>query len=466
MDENIRRPQNPRRKRKTKLEIIKEAYLPTVFLALTVILVAVFIIGGAARNAGPKETLPPADTGTPQPSVDVYAEQAQQLLAQAETLAAEYDYKAAADLIDTFQGDITAYPALTAKKQEYLQLDANMISWADPSQITTLSFHNLIADPARAFTNKAYGTSYNKNFVTVEEFSAILQQLYDKGYILVRLSDFTSCDTLDGGQTQCSAKTLKLPVGKKPLVLVQTNANYYTYMVDGDGDGKADKDGAGFASRMIVDANGNITCEMVDASGSTVTGAYDLVPILEQFIAAHPDFSYKGARAILAPSGYDGIFGYRIDAATKTEKGEAFYNQEVEGAKTLVSALKDKGYEMACYTYGNVEYGTISAAEIQTDLRSWTAEITPVLGQTNILVYAKDSEIDAYSGTKFNVLQNAGFRYYLGFTTGTSGGTLGNDYILQKRLCVTGSNMANTNIYSSLFDAASILDSSRGNVPR
>ena len=254
-------------------------------------------------------------------------------------------------------------------------------------------------------------------------------------------------------------------MGKKPLVLVQTNANYYTYMVDGDGDGKADKDGAGFASRMVVDGNGNITCEMVDAAGNTVTGAYDLVPILEQFIDAHPDFSYKGARAILAPSGYDGIFGYRTDAATKTEKGESYFNEQVEGAKALVTALKNKGYEMACYTYGNVEYGTIGASEIQADLRSWTAEVTPVLGQTNILVYAKDSEITEYSGSKFNVLQNAGFRYYLGFTTGTSGGTLGKDYILQKRLCVTGSNMANTNIYSSLFDAASILDTTRGNVP-
>lgn len=464
MEENTRRPQNPRRRRKSQIEIIKEAYLPTVFLIITVILVAVFIIGGAVRNAEPKETLPPVDT-TPQPSVDIYAEQAQQLLAQAEQLAKEFDYKAAAALIDTFSGDITAYPALTAKKQEYLQLDANMISWANPSQITTLSFHNLIADPSRAFTNKAYGTSYNKNFVTIGEFSAILQQLYDKGYILVRLSDFTTCETLDGGQTQCASKELKLPVGKKPLVLVQTNANYYTYMVDGDGDGKADKDGAGFASRMVVDGNGNITCEMVDAAGNTVTGAYDLVPILEQFIDAHPDFSYKGARAILAPSGYDGIFGYRTDAAIKTEKGESYFNEQVEGAKALVTALKNKGYEMACYTYGNVEYGTIGASEIQADLRSWTAEVTPVLGQTNILVYAKDSEITEYSGSKFNVLQNAGFRYYLGFTTGTSGGTLGKDYILQKRLCVTGSNMANTNIYSSLFDAASILDTTRGNVP-
>lgn len=466
MYESTRRPQNPRRRRKSQMEIIKEAYLPTVFLIITVILVAVFIIGGAVKNADPKETIPNESTGSAEPTVDVYAEQAQQLLAQAAELAAEFDYKAAADLIDTFSGDITAYPALTVKKQEYLQLDANMISWADPSQITTLSFHNLIADPARAFTNKAYGASYNKNFVTIGEFSSILQQLYDKGYILVSLSDFTTCETLDGGQTQCAAKELKLPVGKKPLVLVQTNANYYTYMVDGNGDGEPDKDGAGFASRMIVDASGNITCEMVDASGNTVTGAYDLVPILENFIASHPDFSYKGARAILAPSGYDGIFGYRTDAATKTEKGEDYFNQQVAGAKTLVAALTELGYEMACYTYGNVEYGTIGASEIQADLRSWTSEVTPVLGQTNILVYAKDSELTEYSGSKFNVLQNAGFRYYLGFTTGTSGGTVNEDYILQKRLCVTGSNMAGTNIYGSLFDAASVLDSSRPNTSR
>jgi hypothetical protein len=204
---------------------------------------------------------------------------------------------------------------------------------------------------------------------------------------------------------------------------------------------------------------------MVDASGNTVTGNYDLVPILNDFIAGHPDFSYNGARAILAPSGYDGIFGYRIDAATKTEKGESYYNEQVAGASKLVSALREQGYELACYTYANNSYGTISAIEIQNDLQLWTAEITPVLGQTNILVYAQNSEIEQYSGSKFNVLQNAGFRYYLGFTTGTSGGTLGKDYILQKRLCVTGSNMANTNIYSSLFDAASILDTTRGNVP-
>ena len=126
-----------------------------------------------------------------------------------------------------------------------------------------------------------------------------------------------------------------------------------------------------------------------------------------------------------------------------------------------MQTLREQGYDLACYTYANNAYGTISAAEIQSDLRLWTAEITPVLGQTNILVYAQNSEIEEYSGSKFNVLQNAGFRYYFGFTTATSGGQSTADHFELKRLAVTGSQMATTNLYSSLFDAQAILDPNR-----
>lgn len=462
MEEYTRGPGNSRRRRKTQMEIIKEAYLPVIFLGITVVLIIIFIAGALIRRANSDTQLSatiPTDTT---PTVDVYAAEVDRLLTESAALAAEYDYQGAADLIDTFSGDITAYPALTATKNEYLQLSANMITWADPSQITTLSFHTLIADASRAFPNKNYGTAYNKNFVTVEEFTKILDQLYSKGYILVSLDDFTTCTVTEDGKTECAVKSLQLPMGKKPLLLVQTNVNYYTYMVDGDGDGEPDKDGAGFASRMIVGADGKITCEMVDGSGNTVTGAYDLVPILEAFIELHPDFSYKGARAILAPSGYDGIFGYRTDAATKAEKGDDYHAQQVAGAQRLVAALRDSGYDLACYTYANASYGEVGAAEIQTDLRNWTAEVTPVFGATNILVYAQNSEIAEYSGSKYNVLQNAGFRYYIGFTASA----VSTEHVQLKRITVTGSQMAHTNIYSNYFDAAAILDPSRGNVPK
>ncbi len=451
MDENINRAPNPRRRRKTKWEIIKEAYLPTIILILTVILIIVFVAGSLSRRQDPSNTTPP-ETSSTAATESPYEVEMDKLLAEAALLAADYDYKGAADKLSTFSGDISAYPALSAKRDEYLAADAGMVSWS-ASQVKALSFHTLIADAQRAYANQAYGAAYKKNFITTAEFQSILQDLYDNGYILVSLDDFTACEqSTDQIQDVCSEKQLRLPIGKKPLLLVQTNVNYYTYMVDGDGDGVADKDGAGFASKMIVDDNGNITCLMVDANGNTVQGNFDLVPILEDFLAGHADFSYRGARAILAPSGYDGIFGYRINASVKASKGEDYYNEQVEGAAQLVAALREAGYELACYTYGNSAYGGISAPEIQTDLRSWASEITPVFGQTNILVFAQNSQISEYTGSKFNVLYNAGFRYFLGFDTT---GTIDSSYILLNRIFVTGSLIADSpSLYSGLFDAS------------
>lgn len=450
MDEADFRPANPRRRRKTKMEIIKEAYLPTVILILTAVLIIIFIVGGLVRR-GTKPDPKPSEPSVPSgPTEDPYAGEVQRLLAEAAALAADYDFEAAAARIGTFSGDLSVYTELAAKKAEYLQAASGMISWSDPSQIACLSFHNLIMDESKAFADKSYGSKYNRNFVTVGEFSAILQQLYDNGYILVRPSDYTSCVTDDSGHVTCSAVPLKLPLGKKPLVLIQTNANYYTYM-----------QGAGFASRLCLDENGQLTCAVDGENGTVQTGDFDLVPILNKFIQAHPDFSYRGARAILAPSGYDGVFGYRTNPSVKESKGVEYYNAQVQGAKDVAAALKAEGYELACYTYGNSAYGLVSAPEIQTELRKWEDEVSSILGDTNILVYAQDSELAEYTGTKYDVLQNAGFRYFFGFTKAT----VDPGYILLKRIPVGGCQMAHTSLLNSFFDPETVLSSLRGEVP-
>ncbi len=456
MEENNYRRPNPRRRRRTKWDIIKEAYLPTIFLIITAVFLIAIIAGSLSRKQDAAETTPP-ETSSTAATEDLYAEQVQRLLARTAELAKDYDYEGAVTLISTFSGDITQYPDLQAALEEYQQAAASMVSWS-ASQVKALSFHMLIADAERAFSNHAFGAAYKKNFVTTEEFKSILQQLYDNGYILVSLEDFTSRNGADpaGADASFAEKELRLPVGKKPLLLVQTNVSYYTYMIDGNGDGLADKDGAGFASKLLVDDNGKITSELVDRDGNTLQGDYDLVPILEDFIAGHPDFSYRSARAVLAPSGYNGIFGYRINPSVKSTKGEAYYNEQVDSATKLVAALREKGYELACYTYGNSAYGVISAGEIQSDLRSWASEITPIFGETDILVFAQNSQIEEYTGAKFNVLYNAGFRYFLGFDTGT---LVTESFVRQNRIMVTGSLMADTPaIYSGLFDPHSVLD--------
>ncbi|MBE6976658.1 MAG: hypothetical protein E7439_05635 [Ruminococcaceae bacterium] len=468
MDESIQRQPNPRRRRKTRMQIFKEAYLPTIIFGIAVVLILVFIIGALSRGSSPEADPSPENTApTENPVYVQQAQQVQQLLAQAKALADDYQFQEAVALLDSFAGDKSVFPELAYKRGEYAQQASQMVVWSDPGKITNLSFHSLIVDLDRALANTSYGTSYNKNFVTTSEFTKILEQLYANGYVLVSLDDITTCTTDAVGNTTCQARTLYLPLGKKPLLLTQTNVNYYTYMIDGDEDGVIDKGNGGFASKLVVKADGSITCEMVDANGGTVTGDFDLVPILERFIAEHPDFSYKGARAILAVTGYDGIFGYRINSSVKDTKGEAYYAQQVFGAKKLVEALRQKGYELACYTYYNWAYGKISAQEIQSDLKAWNTEIAPILGDTNILAFAQSSDIGSYSGTKFNLLQSAGFRYYLDFGDGRSGSQIGSNFISHQRLLVTGSTMTHSaSLFAGMFDPASILESRRGSVPR
>ena len=49
MDEQMQSPR-PRRRRRTQMEIIKEAYLPYIFLMSAALLIVIFIIGALIRG--------------------------------------------------------------------------------------------------------------------------------------------------------------------------------------------------------------------------------------------------------------------------------------------------------------------------------------------------------------------------------------------------------------------------------
>lgn len=473
MDEQINEvPQNPerRRRKKSKLQIFKESYLPVIIAAAAVLLVVVFVIGSVSRSIDKKKADKDSSNAAAQEQSNEAAQlqaEAAKLIEEAEKLAAEYEFDAAIAVLDSFQGDMSTFPALAAKRQDLEKQKSEMVAWSDPSQVLNLSFQMLIEDTTRAYADRNFAKSYKNNFITTYEFKAILQQLYDKGYMLVRLSDLVTTSTDAEGNVVYTAKTLYLPAGKKPLLLTECQTNYYTYMVDSDNDLVADKGGAGFASKLIVDEDGNVVNEYVDAEGNVLTGAYDMVPILEAFIAEHPDFSLRGARAIVSVSGYDGLFGYRTNPSAKDKLGQEAYNAEVAGATEVADALRELGYELACYTYRNKAYADYSVAEIQADQKYWTDEVTPILGKVDILVFAQNSEIGdtngGYSGQKFNALSELGYKYYLGANTdGTTWASVESGYFRQHRVMVTGSALKDTpEIFSAYFDAAAVLDPAR-----
>lgn len=455
-----------RRRRPSQAQVFKENYLPIIFIAAALIMIIIFIVGAVGRSNAQKAEKARQESIAKEESArqaSLLEAEVVDILNRSEALALQYDYVGAIKVIDSFSGDAAAYPELAVKRDKYAKAYSEMTEWGSLDQVTHLSFHLLIADPQRAWNNAEYGDSYNRNFVTCEEFSKILQQLYDNGYMLVDYNDFVEVTQDADGNNVYTAKKLYLPAGKKPLMITETQVNYYQYMTDSDGDGSPDKDAAGFASRLLVDENGQFTCELVDSSGTTVTGNYDLVPILESFIQEHSDFSFGGARAVLAVSGYDGIFGYRIDSDGR-DKGSDYYNQQVEGAQRVVNALRDRGYILACYTYGNESYGEFNASEIQADLDKWNSEIVPVLGETDVLVYARNSDIgDTYSGAAYEVLKQAGFHYYLSFCqTSAPWANITSEYVRQGRLLVTGQTMReHTDYFQGMFDPLTVLDTSR-----
>lgn len=459
----------PRRRQRSKLQIFKETYLPVIIAGAALILILIFIIGSISRAVQTKKDEKAASesiAASLEAEAERQAQEASRLLSEAALSAEGYDYESAINILQGFSGNLTEYPNVAAKLDEYTKALASTVAWTDPSQIPNLSFHVLIADAERAFVDEDYASSYRSNFVTTDEFSAILQQLYDNNYILVSLEDFTEVVSQEDGSKALAAKTLYLPEGKKPIMITGTNINYYTYMVDGDGDGLADQEGAGFASRLVVDGSGNPVAEYIDAEGTTTNGAYDMVPILDAFIEAHPDFSFRGAKAILAVSGYDGIFGYRINPSAKETLGADVYAQQLSGAQQIVSALQRDGYTLACYTYGNVAYGDSSATEIQVDLASWMEEVTPYLGNVDVLVYARESDISDYSGDSYQVLKNAGFRYFLSADSSSqSWASVEGAYVRQNRLPVTGDLLTNyPELYNGLFDATAVLSPLRDEI--
>lgn len=452
-ENEVPRSPNPRRRRRSRKQIFIESYLPIVLIAAVVILLIIFIASAINRaNERREDERKASIDASVSASIEQQAmdDEAQRVLTQAEALANSYDFEGALAMLDTFKGDIYDYDSLLAAKDKYEKTLDSLVAWDDPNQVVNLSTHLLIADPDRAFSDSKRGDSYYSDYITVREFTAILANLYSNGYVLI--SPYDIVDTVAGsdGNPTYAAKTLYLPEGKKPLILTQTHVNYYTYMVDSDDDGKPDKNGDGFASRLVLTEEGAITCEMVDDKGATVTGAYDLVPILDQFIAEHPDFSYHGAKAVLAITTYDGLFGYRT-------------TEEKEQLPALVQALRDSGYLFASYTATNISYDKASLNLIESDATRWVTDTSEILGETDILVFAQKSDLGNKDDDKYELLVGKGFSYFIGVCTTRDGWIkYHEDYIHQGRLLLTGNNLTkNAALFEGLFTAETVLDAKR-----
>lgn len=472
-------PPRRRRKRRPKWQRMLHKYWPPIrfgLICMALLLVMVWgvkgIVGGissiALKNSEPTT---PATEPAPTLSPEQWQLQAEQIGTQADSLAAGYDYLGAIDLIRSFER-YTDYEFLTAKIEDFTQKDSQLVSYSRMDQITHVFFHSLIVDNDRAFDGDNREAGYNQYMTTIAEFEAILQSMYDKGFILVSPYDVAYEVTDANGNTRFQYGDIRIPEGKIPFLMSQDDVNYYGYMI-GNADGKnetpvfATKDGDGFASRIVIGDDGYPTCEYMDANGVVTTGDYDLVPILERFIQAHPDFSYHGARAILGMTGYEGVFGYRTKPSYEAALGTEAYQKEVEDAKKVAQCLRDHGWILASHSYGHPAYGNITAEKVEIDSDKWENTVQTIIGETDIILYPHGSDIAGtedytFSNAKFAALYEDGYRYFFNVDSSVYWCQLGSNYYRGARRNLDGYRMYyNPNRLDDLFDVSSVFDADR-----
>lgn len=424
----------------------------------------------AVTTTAPTTSITTVPTTTVAPTDPPIPSEAVALMEQADFIAAGYDYASAIKMLEE-SPYYTQVPEMASRVAQYKELDSKLVSFAEPHTVTHIFFHSLIADTDRAFDGDGDSGGYNMYMTTVSEFIAIMEQMYEKGYVLISPYDL-AYEVTDENGTHFTYGNIRLPEGKKPFLMSQDDLNYYSYMI-GTGDGKnetpifVDEKGDGFAHKIVIGEDGYPTCEYMDKDGNITTGDYDLVPVLETFIQQHPDFSYHGARAMLGVTGYEGVFGYRTKPSYETAMGSAAYAAEVEAAKEVAQCLKDHGWIIVSHSYGHPAYGNIDAYRVAADSDRWENTVQPIVGDTDIILYPHGSDIHTWhqypaDNGKFIALYEDGYRYFFNVDSSKYWNQLGANYFRGGRRNLDGFRMYhNPELLEDLFDVESVFDKAR-----
>lgn len=408
---------------------------------------------------------------------DALTQAKNELIGKADYFATTYDYDSAIATIQSWDG-YNADLTLTAKISEYEAQKAACVR-VDISKVTHIFYHSLVVDPIRAFNPKNYqGRGNNEWMTTVNEFNKITQEMYDRGYVLVSIHDLYRYETDANGQKIMVENDIYLPEGKKAFVLSLDDLNYYHAY-----------DNYGYATKLLLDENGDLINEYIDKDGNVLYGLYDCVPLLDKFVEKHPDASYRGAKGTVAITGYNGILGYRTDETytfanlnnpnidlNKRQwlKGHPDFLLETEraAAKEVADAMKAKGWTFASHTWGHLSVGEASLASLKRDNERWQKNVASIVGETNVLIFAHGTDFGGWgnykaNNEKFNYFYSQGFNIFCNvdsskpYLTHFSG-----TYLRQGRRNLDGLRfhhnlIGDQNNLSDLFDVKEIVDPDR-----
>lgn len=328
------------------------------------------------------------------------------------------------------------------------------VTWPDNSMVSHIFFHSLVVNPKVAFKDRESGRGYLDYMVTISEFNKVIEQVYANDYVLVSPHQLGKVDS----KGVMKPTPLKLPKGKKPLIISIDDVSYYEYMK-----------GDGFPTKLVVADDGSVQNEYTDpVTKKTTTGAYDVMPLLDEFVKKHPDFAPFGVKGVIALTGYNGVLGYRSSPSVYQGKNPNL-EADIQEATKVANALKATGWEFASHSWGHINFTKSSLSRIKADTALWKKDVQPITGPTDLLIYpfgADISGVPKYQGPKYDYLKAQGYGFYFNVDGSTPAwGQWGKGYLRNARINIDGISlkaaMDGRKVLSHFFDPKSVIDPTR-----
>ncbi|MBO4604248.1 MAG: hypothetical protein J5657_02970 [Clostridiales bacterium] len=378
------------------------------------------------------------------------------LIGECEHMLEKYKFysaeKVLSDMAEIFPEDDIINNAL-------LEATSNTVETTEyKGKIPVLCVRNLICDTDTAFKRPQSGSD-NDYYITVNEFRAILEELYANDYILVDPLTYAGMEN----ETYMVERPLTIPVGKKPVVIMIDNLTYGLATV-----------GDGVCTKLTLNDKGEILSEYTTGDGEVKSGReYEAIGILDSFVSQHPDFSFDGVKGTIAVSGFESVFGYVVsrnqaDYRQKTSESMgldpvSYTDDEIKAncktVSNIAAALKDNGWQFASNTYAFFNSAKNEKIDsIKKDTQLWLDEIGSLLGEVHMISYPNGNYIPG-SDERAEYLKSKGFRVYFG--TGTEPyTTYGYNYLYYDRIMVSSWTLSKYN-FKAFFDKSKIMDPAR-----
>jgi len=310
----------------------------------------------------------------------------------------KYDLSGAREYVNTLiskHGDSEFLSSELSRIDDYELFQTDTVLYN--GEVEHVFTHCLIAFPELCYNSPKMTAALDEDCITPHEFINIFNSLYDKGYILIDINSLV--ETEDDGSV--SLAKLYLPKGKKPLVFSIDDVTY-----------DSRKAGTGMVDKLILDDNGRVCTYTKHADGTEVISyENEIFPLLESFVRNHPDFTFRGARGTLCHTGFDGLFGYRTQS--NPYPGEPTdRDTEIAQAVKIAAALREEGWTFASHSYGHANMPNCSFGYNKEDTDNWLEEVTPIIGDTQIMVWPYGAFIR--EGETHDYLYEQGFRIFCG----------------------------------------------------